>query len=396
MPFCAICGGPLREPFPIDGVEWSDDLKWQTKAVMLSDPATEFDTLEMHYRGGKKKEIEQLTRTFDADIRRDRAIATGLGTYVLMDTAQELAPNWMAVFDENGDPYSIYYAIVTHEACVDIAMKVMRYSQVGVHVQSLRTLWKVLRTRWDARDSEYMGSVAFSGPHHVVMNHGYYTPLNSSVGEYSMWQGFITHWVVADPLKIPNLTAHILSNLETLESEPGNPAAKTFRRCFLTLPPELQERVVESMGSSDGLPMQCNHLLPQEAWRDIFLGRRFLPFLWDLDYAVIEKYCEDMANNGFELNWELLVRKLSKGIGEDIPGGTAETQPNFQCYPDLEIPKGMRNRRRIWQLVEEMYVGDVLPTVRSWMALDEKPTMPRYWDEYGKQVYPIVRVGGHP
>lgn len=59
------------------------------------------------------------------------------------------------------------------------------------------------------------------------------------------------------------------------------------------------------------------------------------------------------------------------------------------CYDRLRVPNGLRNRRRIWQLVEGMFVGDVLPVARGGRP---QPTMPKYWDEDGEPVYPILRV----
>lgn len=194
MLFCPICGGPIRPPASSTGEAWSDDIKWQTKVVLLSDPDSEFETLEQHYKGGKRPGIEQLHKKFDAEIRQNRATATWSNTCIAEGDGREIAPLWLAGYDEFNEPYSIPYSIATHEACIEIALKVMRTSQSGVHVRSLRTLWKVLRSRYDARDNEYMGTVQEAGPQYIMMDHGYYMPLGYA-DDYSVWEGDDTHWV---------------------------------------------------------------------------------------------------------------------------------------------------------------------------------------------------------
>lgn len=195
---------------------------------------------------------------------------------------------------------------------------------------------------------------------------------------------------MADPVQIPELTAQIVDNIEILHQKPEETSVRTFRRCFLALPPELRDQILAYLRSSEGLPTDCNGLLPQDVWKELLLGGRFLPFLWDVDGNDVERQVGDKTRQGVELNWELLVRKLSQGL-QCV--GTSETNRNVLCYPELRIPGGLRNRRRIWQLVEEMYVGDVLPVNRSWAGSAHIPTMPRYWDEYGEPVYPVLRVG---
>jgi hypothetical protein len=194
--FCAICGGPVRTPTPnANGGEWSHDLKWQAKAILLSDPASEFERMEHHYRAGKHKQPNRIASEHnDVAIRRDRAIVVGPELCAVKETGEQVRPNFLAGFYENQPTSQAPYSIVTHEACVDIAVKVTRSPRIDVHVRSLRTLWKVLRTRFDARDNEYMGSADVSGPHYVVMDHGYYMPLGFA-DDYSVWDGDDEHWV---------------------------------------------------------------------------------------------------------------------------------------------------------------------------------------------------------
>lgn len=191
---CAICGGLVRPCERAGGGEWGGDLQWQTKATLLRDPASEFETLEMHYRGGKKKNVEKLQEVFNADIRLDHAAVTDSDICVLADSGEEITPYWLADFDEHGMPYSILYTIVAHQDCFDIAIRVMRTPQLDLHVRGLRALWKVLRSRFDARDSELMESDG-TGPHYVIMEHGHYIPRGYITAYSSLEDGHDAGWV---------------------------------------------------------------------------------------------------------------------------------------------------------------------------------------------------------
>lgn len=189
------------------GGEWSQDIKWQAEAILLSDPAHEFEKMEHHYRAGKYQKVERIASEFDdIEIRRDRALVAGPELCIVTETGDEVRPNFLAGFYANHPPSPAPYSIVTHEACVDIAVKVTRSPRIDVHVRSLRTLWKVLRTRFDARDNENMGSALVSGPHYVVMDHGYYMPLGFA-DDYSVWDGDDEHWVSKHMLPVQPLLA---------------------------------------------------------------------------------------------------------------------------------------------------------------------------------------------
>ncbi|KAK6840858.1 hypothetical protein PG987_001718 [Apiospora arundinis] len=162
------------------------------------------------------------------------------------------------------------------------------------------------------------------------------------------------------------------------------PAMQAFRNRFLKLPAELQEHIILLLGSSGDLPLPCTRLLPQQVWRDMLLGKKFLPFLYDIDEAAIMLFVEKRRERGEpDVDWESTVRSLSRGlrsfgnVGRDL----WETK-------DINPPQPFL-RQRIWQLAEEMFVGDLLPLGGEG---DSDVTVPRYWDEYGDRVYPVVRV----
>lgn len=163
---------------------------------------------------------------------------------------------------------------------------------------------------------------------------------------------------------------------------PPSDVEKDFQTRFQQLPPELRAKIVSFMFRPDGLPSACTRLLGPSAWRDILLEPKFLPFLWDLDVKLVIAYDETERRQGHVLDWEGLVRKLS-------------LKPSLgnKDYWTLDIPGGLRNRRRIWQLVEEMYVGDQLRAPSSAPPDGRRlPTMPKYWDEDGEPLHPVTRM----
>lgn len=129
---------------------------------------------------------------------------------------------------------------------------------------------------------------------------------------------------------------------------------------------------------------------------------RLLPFLWDLDAAAIDEITPSYT---LPLDWELLARTPSQPVVRhaDEYQHDPSTEVATHCYDWLYVPNGLRNWRRIWQLVEEIGVRDVLPRAWPYRQLvpdqDEPrepreplPAWPRYWDEDGEPMHPISRM----
>lgn len=115
---------------------------------------------------------------------------------------------------------------------------------------------------------------------------------------------------MADPLDIPNITQSILENLKAIpDTEP--------------LPHETQDESYESLVNS-----------------------RAHPWLLELDTGSIRA-----KQTSGRWDWESLLRSLS--------------QPDIQMpgHKSLQIPLALRNRRRIWRILEEARVND-LPFTR--------------------------------
>ncbi|KAI0106366.1 hypothetical protein F4776DRAFT_646302 [Hypoxylon sp. NC0597] len=399
---CSICGDAILPQTS----ELSETTKWQAEAVLLSDPAREFEQLGEHYRGGKRRNAPRLKLEITQEVRKDRArviqgdrlqIIIAEGDEESADSQEEVLANHSNGRDVNGEWASIPYYIVTHGGCLELAETVMRRSPHDIVVRDLRTLWKVLRMRFEVDDSYYMSSTTDSveRPQRIQLPHAYYMPFRPPLlamgyapGEQADQAAASDHkierWEAAYPVHVPDATATILENLNTLPPAPATiPEATPFSKKFVALPPELQIHVCSFLTSRHGMPSVCNGLLPQWVWREILLGGRCLPFLRDLDINVAKDFCSrwDREHSHCEPNWELLVRKLSQEAW-----GIYDAEKSM-----LKVPNGLRNRRRIWKLVEEMYVGDLVPIAQASYLGIEPVRVPRYWNEGGEQVYPVVR-----
>ncbi|KAI1136377.1 hypothetical protein F5Y05DRAFT_415147 [Hypoxylon sp. FL0543] len=400
---CTICGDAIL-PATSDLYETT---RWQAEAVLLSDPAREFEHLVEHYKGGKRRNVPKISLQIVQGIRKDRArlvqanrlwIVTTEGDEESDHNQEEVLATHSYGRDENGDWAVTPYYIATHRACLEVAEATMRDSPHDIVVRDLRTLWKVLRMRFEVDDSYYMSSAADSvaRPQRIQLPHAYYMPFRPSPlamgyapGEQADAVAASNHnierWESAHPLHVPDVTEAVLENLKSLPPAMTTiPEALPFQKRFLALPPELQNHICSFLVSRHGMPSMCNGLLPQWIWREVLLGGRCLPFLQDLDVNIVKDFCAswDRDRRHHEFNWELLVRKLSQ---EAWAICDAETSI-------LKVPNGLRNRRRIWKLVKEMYVGDMVPMPRAAYSGTEPVTVPRYWNEGGELVHPVVRV----
>ncbi|KAK8084114.1 hypothetical protein PG996_002895 [Apiospora saccharicola] len=471
--FCTICGCPICPPPQrpseggVEGVEQQqpeeeEQPKWLEQAVMLSDPAEEFETLEMHYRAGKKPGVPELEFTHDdQEIQRDEVTMATPDECILTKDGTRVRPNWGVGLDNDGQrrhPDSTPYGIVVHAACLDVVERVMRKRSRRRRClgggPSLRTLWKVLRMRLDTCDNELMGRTNWSTQFAPLwlrnFFYQYLTPTEFTTGDRwrISWREDHGKWVsghrndgiarllspsrffalrkydwilgvygvptylyidltvvymqlLEDPTTIPDLTNILLSNIKRVEVEAVDQETQAFRNAFMSLPLELRDHILDLLSSCDDLHLFCTRLLPQESWRDMLLGKKCLSFLYDIDGAAVLRFAQTKEEepDANTVDWESLVRSLSRGVWT----GRGYYQPPDYGYEwDFELPKndyyycdlqaapaGLRNRRRIWQLVEEMFVGDALPSKGSGASV------PRYWDEYGGRVYPVVRLSAN-
>jgi hypothetical protein len=107
----------------------------------------------------------------------------------------------------------------------------------------------------------------------------------------------------------------------------------------------------------------CNYTYSQDWWCKALIKKKMFPWLWDIDKRMI---CEKQQTGNW--NWELLARQLSQ-IKIHEPHDTT-----------LKIPLRLRNRRRIWRILEEGIVDDVAgPGLRERQAAREERE--RQWRE---------------
>lgn len=97
--------------------------------------------------------------------------------------------------------------------------------------------------------------------------------------------------------------------------------------------------------------------MPQSMWKQVLFQ---VPFLWDLDIKEIEDKTGAGDLNGQNWDWEKITRQVV--TPPEIPrqdsiggGGGAWSFDKV----GLSVPGGFTNRRRIWQILEEMYPNDV-------------------------------------
>uniref|UniRef100_A0A8H7TP81 Uncharacterized protein n=1 Tax=Bionectria ochroleuca TaxID=29856 RepID=A0A8H7TP81_BIOOC len=225
-----------------------------------------------------------------------------------------------------------------------------------------------------------------------------FNPAHAWPGPYATPQENLPDLFGTNPLQIKNLTNSLLLNLKPVRCRERT----SFETRFFGLPLELRSAIIDSLPCRD-LPRVTTGLLPQSFWLNL-LQPDALPWLWELSPEVFLQKAEEACPGGrdFEWNWELLFRQLTRGVDfgvlPDVPNGTPLSsgfRPDERTgacgpetlwgttgyYDDLEyVPPGLFNRRRIWQLVEEMFVGDMLPRAFGGdsMALGFQKSGPRF------------------
>lgn len=207
------------------------------------------------------------------------------------------------------------------------------------------------------------------------------------------------------PLNIKDLTGCLLRNLQPCRSRVSFTAESSkLAEGLARMPTEIIEALFSHMGRD--LPRTSSRVVAQKFWKEQLKsacrGRGLLPWLWDIDVTLVDAKDAEPCPGGtdFEWDWELLVRHLTRGVDygvrpglpEDIYPNPTEADPTWKTactgyHTDLvHVPAGLHNRRRIWQLLEEMFVGDALPWPtkrhRSQYSV-RKECVPLCWDKSG-------------
>ena len=279
------------------------------------------------------------------------AIPLGDNLFDLPGTEGTVEAMCVAGDESHGGP--LY--IPTHSACFNIALHFI-YSQQEARnfwtesypprrITSKKSLWEVLYRRLPAKYNceqfclaephDYFGGEECrreSWARSRNLSHAGVRVTTFYVSDASLCTKYY-QLHEQNPYDIENLTESILQNLVRIAAEKhsdkneirNTAAAKTL------LPRNLRDA-----------DMKCDQELSQAWWCDALASERVFPWLWDLDMEKIRE--RQRAGNW---NWELLVRELSQ-VKIHEPHDTT-----------LTIPRNLRNRRRIWRILEEARIDDV-------------------------------------
>ncbi|EKJ72029.1 hypothetical protein FPSE_07771 [Fusarium pseudograminearum CS3096] len=250
---------------------------------------------------------------------------------------------------DRAPPATMYIAI--HPACEDMANRFMRTSS-HAKIHSTGDLWLVLERRcashiyvviprwFENGDLRFVPEIplAETGVHSLD---GYYVPRACLLRTGDDWEG----WWDENPVDIPNLTADLMSNLERIDSTPDS-------KLFELLPNEMKNHVCSYLQDEE-LSLDCNYLMPQYMWAGMFFR---ITFLWDLDTRVVYDKTGSSKLDLENLNWEKLTRQVMSRAESSLGVQSGADEENAWGYSKvgLNVPGGFTNRRRIWQVLEEM------------------------------------------
>ncbi|OGM47771.1 hypothetical protein ABOM_003215 [Aspergillus bombycis] len=252
--------------------------------------------------------------------------------------------------------YAEYPYITVHAECLDMMRYLVDYRQallkaeVSVHPMCPTTLsqfYEVFEQRLTRVHSDHpLGRNGSFNPRRIVQPHCYYfrdTELFDNVA-WAFGEQKAYEYEMA-PLPIPGLTQEILSYLQPL---PLSLQEQSQSGCSLeleTLPIELQDIVYTNLHPFINPEQTCTRRLPPRLWRDLLFNRQILPWLWDLDISALQSWPVTCAADSWD--WERLVRTLAQ-VEIFEPG-----------HPLEHAPLRLRNRRRIWRLLEEAEKEDI-------------------------------------
>ncbi|KAH7140183.1 hypothetical protein B0J13DRAFT_557328 [Dactylonectria estremocensis] len=364
--FCTICGMMLETGFFEQRLNGVDDSDWLSNTTALSGP---------HW--GYLEERPKAIRITDEAITRYVAVARcSTRTLQLLPSGRIVQPQNGYDLDEpyNYDPVAPqewFFGI--HAACEEIANRVMQTSR-KTHIRSIGDLWMTLDRRCTKTFLKHSSATSNFLPFAPENQPG--EPPRVGLGRYYIPSGCIYRlsnerdgWWDEDPLQIPDLTVSLLSGLEQVNPQNGN---LQFRSHLASLPQGIWNEIKDLVLSSVLLgptPVECNYLMPQSFWREVFLQ---IPFLWDLDQGIIDKKSLEAELEGNEWNWEKITRQIATPVK---PPTYSEEEGEWieWDYQDvgLVVPPGLNNRRRIWQIVEDMYPDDVDGLEDTWKEWEE-------------------------
>ncbi|CAJ2500587.1 Uu.00g034400.m01.CDS01 [Anthostomella pinea] len=380
---CTLCGAPLNPPG-----YYSREQRWTSQAVLLADPIIDFSK-DPFLLDILPKSLLQQERT----ITRYTAVPLAQQYFRISDG--ERKDTAVAVNQTSGDFHSELF-IPAHEACTTILDRFLGVGYPALAPQTgtwtMSKVWDVLRLRLEAVSGSHESSGdAMYGIDQVGEPHSFYIS--------SPWQ-WAAQWGDAeslyDPINVGPYTDVLLNHArrssDSQSSLPPNdacarlrgrieqlpqelqdhiledmrPSSRIPRTCgrvaarmpwmhkpsFAQLSPEVQDRILSDMDPCSPLPLTCNRVLPPSAWKRILSEALLTPYLWDIDTS-------SLPSQDSGIDYEFLVRQLTQS--EVFNGGREGDDCYDSCEGQLlqDAPVGLRNRRRIWRVLESMRAGDM-------------------------------------
>ncbi|KAL6912452.1 hypothetical protein FSST1_010212 [Fusarium sambucinum] len=260
-------------------------------------------------------------------------------------------------------PAKMYIAV--HPACEDMAKRVIETSSIA-KVHSIGDLWLALERRcagylhwaWQQqprrRDERFIPPIPYNTVDEPGL-HGYYAPLHCLEHWGDEWEG----WWDENPVNIPNLTTDLMSNLERVE-----PTLAPKLKELLELSPNEIKNHINTFVQDGEFSLDCNYLMPQSMWAEVFFH---IPFLWDLNIDTVYKKTGSSKDDLERWNWEKLTRQVMSRaeISHDVKPWVDDEEAWDYSDVGLNVPGGFANRRRIWQILEELH-----PDVALWRHQD--------------------------
>ncbi|RSL52470.1 hypothetical protein CEP54_010892 [Fusarium duplospermum] len=356
-PICTICAVRLYDWLPEYTPEEQDPLHWHPHSWRESVLALDGPTWSYDEPGPKSMAVpsDQVTIYAARATLRSREVSL-----IPIGRSVSLQLENLPGQHESHDPVSgKRWYLGIHSACEKIARRVMQSPQA--HIRTIGDLWMTLERRcvksaWDATIfPPYLPKLPDSRPGEQIKLGllRYYIPRCAIYTDEGCLDDPGEDWWDYDPLSIPRLTTVLLSNLEQLN--PSTTSSGQIEHHIDSLPPEIKDRIITDLVHQN-LSLNCEYSMPQYLWKQALLR---VPFLWDIDGEVIEEKIQEAKQGGFEWNWEKITRQLLTEV--TVVDEEDEDEPVTWNYArvGLIVPPGMCNRRRIWQILIEMYPNDV-------------------------------------
>ncbi|KAM0554929.1 hypothetical protein ACHAPJ_006665 [Fusarium lateritium] len=301
-------------------------------------------------------------------IRYDAQAAWTPAKYYLLPDRNEVALQSEYDADRRpDDPDHVTTAkmyIGIHAACEDIAKRVMKTSP-NAQIRSIGDLWLSLERRCarytsenPTRDRNFVPPIPKSQPGEPLSlgMDRYYVPYACIVQYGDEWEG----WWDEDPIDIEDFTPDLIEDLEPINDASSRlPSELTqFQSRIEALPQEVKDHLCTFF--QDGqFSLDCNYLMPQSMWKQIFFQ---IPFLWDLDTKAVHDKTGSGESEISRWNWEKITRQVMSPAHPSPPEAYESKDEGVWDHEEVGlevVPDGFTNRRRIWQILEEMYPNDV-------------------------------------